>query len=110
MDIVTNSNSEVRREGISKEEIIKSISWLRLGDRVLIPKRLMPEFEHAKECIPATVKQICRHHIVFQLDNGIARSLSYYDCMNVWVDKPSDFTPYGNDRKIEDVGQAMGKE
>lgn len=107
MVIGANGSFEARREGISRAEIVKSISGLRLGDRVLIPKRLMPEFEHADEFIPASVKQICRHHIVFLLDYGIMRSLGYFDCMEVLLDKPSGFTPYGSDRKMEDVGRAI---
>ena len=100
-------NTDLRKEGFSKREIMERISEFRIGDKVRIPKSLIPENESKADEIPGTVKQICRYHIVFQLDNGIQRSLSNFDCMAIHLDSESDFRSYGEDRAMKDVFKAM---
>ena len=107
--MIENFDTDLRKEGFSKQEIMDRISKFRIGDKVRIPKRLIPEIENRAEEIRATVKQICRYHIVFQLDNGIQRSLSNFECMDVYLDSESDFRSYGEERAMLDVFDAMGR-
>lgn len=100
---------ELRKEGFSKREIMDRISIFRIGDRVRIPRRLIQETENKADEIQGTVKQICRYHIVFQLDSGIQRSLSNFECMDVKLEKESDFRSYGEDRAMKDVSDAMDR-
>ena len=101
------TDTDTRREGFSKGEIMERISRFRIGDSVWIPKRLIPEREYRSEEIHAVVKQICRYHIVFQLDNGIQRSLDNFDCMDVRLGKESAFVSYNEEKAMNDVFDAM---
>lgn len=105
--MIENFDADLRKEGFSKREIMERISKFRIGDKVRIPKGLIPENESKTDEIRGTVKQICKYHIVFQLDNGIQRSLSNFECMDVYLDSESDFRSYGEDRAMKDVFKAM---
>lgn len=102
-----DTDTGVRKEGISKSEIIENISRFRIGDSVRIPKSLISESECEAEEIHAVVKQICRYHIVFLLDNRIQRSLSNFDCMKVRLEKESEFISYNEENAMADVFEAM---
>lgn len=103
----TDYSTDIRREGFSKSEIIERISKFRIGDSVWIPKRLISENEGKAEGIHSVVKQICRYHIVFQLDSGIQRSLNNFDCMDVRLEKESAFASYNEEKAMDDVFHAM---
>lgn len=97
---------DVRAEGYTKNEIFNAIRKIHLGDKVLIPGKLV---DHPFEkYVRATVWQVCSYHTAFLLEYGYLRSLTNVDCMDVIVEQPSGFRSYDYETSLKDVMKAMG--
>ena len=96
---------EERKEGISRQELNETALRFRIGDEVSIPAAVIEDYDQKKKLpTEAVVHHICRYHIVFKLKKtGILRSFTLPDCMNITVTKPSDFSVYSQDDKMNDA-------
>lgn len=97
------------KKGMPVTKLINDISKLHIGDKVKIPRQLLPADSTVSEddYVDAVIEAIYRHHIVYRLKPGTRISLDYFDSLQVFVTEA--FSSYPEEQQLLDLANAMAE-
>lgn len=97
----------VLKKGLPISKLRQDISKFHVGDKVKIPRNLLPDDSTASntDYVNAKIETICRHHIVYRLLSGTHVSLDYFDSLQIIITEP--FSSYTEEQQLSDLADGM---
>ncbi len=95
------------KKGMPVTKLLNDISKLHIGDKVALPRQLLPADSTVSETdyVDAVIEAIYKHHIVYRLKPGTRISLDYFDSLQVIVTEA--FSSYPEEQQLLDLANAL---
>ena len=107
--VIPEKDELVLKKGMPIAKLLNDISKLHIGDKVQIPRQLLPADSTVSEddYVDAVIEAIYRHHIAYRLKPGTRISLDYFDSLQVFV--TDAFSSYPEEQQLLDLANAMAE-